>query len=153
MRDETSIVVPNSRELRTFFLKEAYDSLTAGHYGAEKTLEKLSRHWWWQGMGRDVQAYVRTCLLCQQMKHSTQKTAGWLMPITAPHTWHTVTLDLVGGFVPAKETSHNYCLVIVDKFSKYTLLKRVHETVTTEDIAKIFVKRVVAEYSVPSVIL
>ena len=37
-----------------------------------------------------------------------------------------VTLDLVGGLMPAiKETGHMYYIVIIDKFSKYTLLEGV----------------------------
>ena len=87
------------------------------------------------------------------MKHSTQKTPGLLLPIVSPRAWHTVTLDFVGGFAPAPNTQHTHCLVIVDKFTKYTILEGVDETVTAEQTAKIFVKRVVAEHRVPSVIL
>ena len=64
-----------------------------------------------------------------------------------------MTLDFVGGFAPAPNTQHTYCLVIVDKFTKYTILEGVDETVTAEQTAKIFVKRVVAEHGVPSIIL
>ena len=75
------------------------------------------------------------------------------MPIVSPRAWHTVTLDFVGGFTPASDIQHIYCLVIVDKFTKYTILEGVDETVTAEQTAKIFVKRVVAEHRVPSIIL
>ena len=87
------------------------------------------------------------------MKHSTQKTPGLLIPIVSPHTWHTVTLDFMEGFAPALDTQHTYCFVIVDKFTKYTILEGVDETVTAEQTAKFFVKRVVAEHGVPSIIL
>ena len=55
--------------------------------------------------------------------------------------------------MPAKETGHTYCMVMVDKFSKYTLLEGVPETITSEQLAKIFIRRVIAEHGVPSMVV
>ena len=43
IRGDGQMVVPNDPQLRTLFLKEAHDSISAGHYGVAKTLEKVSR--------------------------------------------------------------------------------------------------------------
>ena len=80
-----------------------------------------------KGMSSDVKEYVRTYVKCQQMKHDTQRPKGLLQPILAAYPWHTVTLDLVGKFEPGDVTQNTYCLVIVDKFSKYTILQSVPE--------------------------
>ena len=45
IRHDRRIVVPKDSQLRTLFLKEAHDSISAGHYGVAKTLEKVSRQW------------------------------------------------------------------------------------------------------------
>ena len=46
------IVVPNDNVLRTLLLTEAHDTRMGGHFGAEKTLEKLRRFWTWRGIGK-----------------------------------------------------------------------------------------------------
>ena len=43
-----------------------------------------------------------------------------------------------------------YCLVIIDKFSKYVILEAVQETVTAKDTANIFIRRVISEHGVPA---
>ena len=45
------------------------------------------------------------------------------------------------------------CLVIVDKFSKYVLLEPVSRTVDAEETAEVFMRRVVGQFGVPSVVI
>ena len=51
--------------LRRELLKETHDAKWAGHPGEERTMALLSRSYYWQKMGEDVQAYVKSCLVCQ----------------------------------------------------------------------------------------
>ena len=90
------IIVPQQDYVRTLLLASAYDPIICGHFGVEKTLERISRHWWWRGLSRDVIEYVRTCAVCQQMKYEPQRVRGLLQPILALYPWHTVTIDFVG---------------------------------------------------------
>ena len=83
------------------------------------------------------------------MKHDTQRLKGLLQPILAAYPWHTVTLDLVGKFEPGEVTRNTYCLVIVDKFSKYTILQSVPEACDAKLVADIFIKQVIATFGVP----
>ena len=147
--EDQRVLVPNDPTVRTLLLSSAHDPVICGHFGFEKTLEKLARHWWWQGMSSDVKEYVRTCVKCQQMKHDTQRPKGLLQPILAAYPWHTVTLDLVGKFEPGDVTQNTYCLVIVDKFSKYTILQSVPEACDAKLVADIFIKQVIATFGVP----
>ena len=62
-------------------------------------------------------------------------------------------MDFVGKFAPAIDTSHNTCLVIVDKFSKYTILEGVPESIDAQKTAQIFIKRVVSVWGVPAVVI
>ena len=130
-------------------MSSAHDPIVCGHFGLEKTLEKLARHWWWHGIGVDTQEYVKTCACCQKMKHETARTRGLLQPILAPYPWHTVTMDFVGKFEPGRISGNTYCLVIVNKFSKYTLLHSVPETCDSHALVTIFLQRVVSVFGVP----
>ena len=119
----------------------------------KKRMRKVLRNWVWPRLHRDVQRYVRTCVLCQKMKHATHKTWGLCQPILAPYPWHTVTLDLVGKFTPASGTDLTYCLVIVDKFSKYVILRAVPETCDSQMVADLFMQAVVTTFGVPTKVI
>ena len=150
---EGQILLPKEDELRTLVISEAHDSPLGGHFGQAKTLEKVRRLWKWRGLSQDVKDYVASCPLCQHMKHSTVKPRGLLKPILAERPWQIVTLDLVGKFAPAENTSNSHCLVIVDKFSKFVILEAVPETLTAAQTAEIFLRRVVSVFGVPSVVI
>ena len=59
----------------------------------------------------------------------------------------------VGRFAPAEGTEKTHCLLIVDKFTKYVMLEAVHETVTAEQTAEVFIRRVIANHGVPSMVI
>ena len=104
-------------------------------------------------MTTDVVDYVRSCVKCQKTKHNTRKPAGLLFPILAQHPWHIVTMDFVSKFATVPHTRHNQCLVIIDKFSKYTILEGCHTSIDAKDTARIFIKRVIAPFGVPKVVI
>ena len=150
---EALVYVPNDDALKTLLLSEAHDTIFGGHFGIEKTLEKIKRYWFWPGMAKDVEEYIKTCAVCQMTKHSTQRSPGLLQPIKSKYPWHVVTMDFVGKFSPGRLTGNTMCLVIVDKFSKYIILESVPETITAEQTADIFMKRVVSQFGVPEVVI
>ena len=42
--------------------------LTAGgHLGKDKTLEKVSSRFYWEGMSNDIKNYIKLCDVCQRM--------------------------------------------------------------------------------------
>ena len=104
-------------------------------------------------MTTDVIDYVRSCVRCQKTKHETRKTAGLLFPIVAEYHWHIVTKDFVSRFTPASRTQHNQCLVMIDKFSKYTVLEGCHTAIDAKETARIFIRRVVFPFGVPKVVI
>ena len=59
-------------------LRETHEVKWEGHLGEEKTLALLVRSYYWLKMEEDVQAYVRSCLVCQLDKTEHKKAAGLL---------------------------------------------------------------------------
>ena len=49
-------------------LNRNHDAPTAGHLGADKTLERLRRDAFWINMAKDVEEYCKQCSTCQQSK-------------------------------------------------------------------------------------
>jgi len=41
-------------------------------------MELVTRNYWWPGVTRDVERYVKECNICQRMKNRTEEVAGKL---------------------------------------------------------------------------
>ena len=75
---EGKVYVPKDEELRAEIIYMHHDVPAAGHRGRWKTVELVTRNYWWPGITRDVGRYVEGCDLCQRMKNKTEKVAGKL---------------------------------------------------------------------------
>ena len=57
------IYVPKDTSLRGDIIKSHHDMPTAGHPGHYKTLELVTRNYYWPGLTKDVRRYVEGCSL------------------------------------------------------------------------------------------
>jgi hypothetical protein len=55
------IYVPKARELRHCIIEQHHDTHIARHAGHSKTLELISRNYWWPQMSHYISTYVKTC--------------------------------------------------------------------------------------------
>ena len=62
---EGKVYVPKNEELRTVIIQLHHDVPMIGHGGKLKTVELVTRNYWWPGMTREVGRYVEGCDLCQ----------------------------------------------------------------------------------------
>ena len=69
------IVVPE--HLRNLVLRNNHDVPLAGHFGAAKTYHRICSQFYWQGRRADVEAYVKSCLLCQSRKAPKRPEQGF----------------------------------------------------------------------------
>ena len=72
--------VPKDHKLRIEIIKLHHDTPSAGHPGQWKTLELLTRNYWWPGITNQVKGYVAGCDHCQRMKSFPEKPARKLRP-------------------------------------------------------------------------
>ena len=103
----------SGREIRGRVIKSRHNAVVAGHLGIEKTLELMACDYTWVGMGRDVELYVKGCLVCQRMKGHHGKRSGYLKTLeVAEKPWQHLSMD----FIDQLPKSHYYdtILVVVD---------------------------------------
>ncbi|XP_045539290.1 uncharacterized protein LOC123722212 [Papilio machaon] len=122
--DEIRWVVPKGS--RWQILKRNHDDV--GHYGYEKTLERVKKHFWFSRMRRFVKKYVSACLECAHHKAPGGRREGELHPIEKPSVpFHTIHVDHLGPFVRSR-LGNCYLLVIVDGFTKFVNITAVKNT-------------------------
>ena len=61
---EGKVYVPKDEELRAEVIWLHHDILAVGHRGRWKTVELVTRNYWWPEVTRDVGRYVEGCDLC-----------------------------------------------------------------------------------------
>src|SRR5579863_8909022 len=58
------IYVPKNDQLKRRIVQEFHDGLM-GHPGQWKTIELISREYYWLGMSEFVKEYIKGCAICQ----------------------------------------------------------------------------------------
>ena len=84
--------------LKLRLIQNHYDAPTAGQPGRAKTLELLTRSYYWPKMYRDVDRYLKNCHTCQRAQTSRHAPYGILRPLPVPKkAWQDVSMDFVTG--------------------------------------------------------
>ena len=106
----------------------------AGHLALEKTLLRIRENYWFADMSAFVRKYVNACLNCAYYKRNAGKKQGKLHPIEkTPIPFHTIHIDHVEPFESSNK-KNKYILVIVDAFTKFTIIEPVKDTKTKRAI-------------------
>jgi len=130
------IYIPKDVELRAEIIRLHHDVLVAGHGGRWKTVELVTRNYWWLGVTRDVGRYVEGCDLCQRMKNRMEEVAGKLKLSKVPEKpWTHLTVDFITKLpvVAGKDA----ILVVCDRLSKITYFVATTEGTSAEGLARL----------------
>ncbi|CAM8987449.1 unnamed protein product [Rhodiola kirilowii] len=90
------LLVLKDPTLKDLVLQEYHDTLLGGHAGVQRTLSRVSSHFYWKGMQGDIKAYVQRCGTCQQVKSITTTPQGLLQPLPMPvGVWTDIAMDFI----------------------------------------------------------
>ncbi|QRW23686.1 Retrotransposable element Tf2 protein [Rhizoctonia solani] len=141
------LVVPDSEPLKERILKEFHDSPLAGHPGQQRTLELISRSYWWPGMKSSAKEWVECCPTCQANRRACVPTIA-LKPLEVPpFPFHTISYNFITGF--PKSNGHNAILVVIDSFSKFGHFIPTTKKVTAKGLADLFITHVWKSHGLP----
>jgi len=131
------VYVPKDEELRAEVIWLHHDVLAVRHGGRWKTVELVTRNYWWPGVTRDVGKYVEGCNLYQRMKNRIEELAGKLKLSEVPKKlWLHLTVDFITKLLVV--VGKDAILVVCDRLSKIIHFVATTKGTLAERLAKLF---------------
>ena len=134
------LCVPDGGGLRARILQECHDTPLGGHFGRHKTAALVRRLAYWPGQTRDVDAYVRSCEVCQRTKADHVGPRGLLHPLPLPsRRGGVIGVDWIVG-LPMTASGFDQVQVHVDHLSGKVHAVPTRATDTAADAAQIILE-------------
>jgi len=137
MYKEGKVYMPKDNMLRAEIIRLHHDIPVGGHGEQWKTVELVTRNFWWLGVTREVKQYVEGCDFCQRNKNRTEQLAGKLMPNSIPEKpWTHISADFITKLPIAQ--GYDSILVVVDRLTKMVHFIPTTEKTLAEGLARLF---------------
>lgn len=147
------LYIPDHEPLYSRVLHEAHDAQFSGHLGVDKTLARITAHFFWPRMGHTVTRYINTCATCQQVKAPNQRPMGHLQSLPIPDSrFDTWSMDFVVG-LPTTQRKKNSILVMQDSITKMVLLMTCSTSITAPQVAALCFTHLVCRFGMPRVLV
>ncbi|QRW08587.1 Retrotransposable element Tf2 protein [Ceratobasidium sp. AG-Ba] len=143
---EGRIVIPENKEIRLAILEMHHDNPIAGHQGQARTLELISRRYYWPAMKQQVNRFVETCEICQRSKGHKQYAPQKPLPIPQK-PWEDIAYDFIVKLPESQ--GMDSILVVIDRFSRQAHFIPCLESTNAEGVADLFIKEVWKLHGLP----
>ena len=134
------IVLP--RSLVTKVMEMVHDKM--GHLGRDKTLGLVQDRFYWSGMSKEVENYIRSCKRCLLRKKPAERAP--LVNITTTQPLEVVCLDFLS--LETSKGGLSNILVMTDHFTKYAVAVPTRNQ-TAHTTAEVFLNHFVHHYGLP----
>ena len=149
LRLDNRMYVLDNANLCLRVLQYHHDYVLAGHLGQNKTLELIQRHYTWPNICDNVQKFCKSCITCMRSKPQHHRPYGSLQQLPIPEClWNSISIDFIEKL--PSSSGFNTILVIVDCLSKKAIFIPTHDTITSAELACLFVIHVFSKHGVPS---
>jgi hypothetical protein len=153
-KDGRRVVTGGLHDKRTI-IKAHHDPPVYRHPGINRSIQLMSRHYWWPKIRQDVHDYVKGCADCQQNKINTHPIRAPLQPIyPKPEAlpFETIALDFITK-LPESEGSDSILTVVDHDCTKAAIFIPCREEITAEETAGLYVRHVFTRFGLPSRII
>ena len=134
------VYIPNSN-LQCCISTLCHDFKIAGHAGRWKTLELVSRNYWWPQMSRYIGRYVSTCDMCLCTKASHQPPVRELHLLPIPNApWDTISVDVIVKLPESKEK--DAVMVVVNSVTKCSHFVDTITMLSAAGIARLYIQHI-----------
>lgn len=149
---EGRIYVPNDNDLQRQILRSRHDAPAAGHQGRAKTLELVTRSFYWPTIRRYVHRYVDGCDICQRSKPTHHGRYGLMQPIPAGSApWKRISTDFIVKL--PKSNGYDSIMVVVDKNTKLAHFIPTYEKINAYDTASLYLNNIWKHHGTPQEVI
>ncbi|XP_058879681.1 uncharacterized protein LOC131737088 [Acipenser ruthenus] len=110
------LVVPEA--LKSEILRAVHGTPGVGHFGVNKTLQRLRQSYYWSRCRRDVENHCRRCDHCAARKGPPGQSRAPMQQCPVGGPMQRVGVDILGP-LPVSDKGNKYVLVAMDYFSKW----------------------------------
>ena len=103
--------------LRQTLFQQLHNAPLGGHLGRTRTLELVTRRYYWPGCRQDVEKWLRECDQCAQVKSGPRHRAP-MTAMTVGCPMDRAAMDILGE-LPETPRGNKYVLVLSDYFTKW----------------------------------
>jgi transposase InsO family protein len=115
-------------------------------------MELVARDFSWPGMRRYIQDYCSGCDTCNRTKAPRHKPFGLLQPLSVPsRPWQSISMDFIIKLPISK--GFDSILVVVDRHSKMVHFFPTVESLSSSELAKLFLEHVFKLHGLPDSII
>ena len=111
----------------------------------------ITQGYWWPGMQKEAQEYVKKCDQCQRFASNIHQLGGVLNPLSSPWPFAQWGLDIVGPF-PKVVRNKKYLLVCTDYFTKQVEIEPL-ANIRDVDVKRFIWKNIVTRFGVLYVLI
>ncbi|KAF8781604.1 Transposon Tf2-6 polyprotein like [Argiope bruennichi] len=143
--EEAQLVIPSSE--RDSIMEKHHDDPMAGHYGEEGTFQRIAKRYYWTGMRKYINDYVKNCPECNRYKANNQKPAGLLRTPVYSQRFEIISIDLFGP-LPKTENGKQWIFIIEDCATRWVELFPLSQA-TASECAITLIEEIFLRYGIP----
>lgn len=108
----------NKKEIENLLEKYHNDPITGGHSGITRTIAKIKKYYYWNGMTKHITKFVKNCESCQKSKITRHVQPPSIITPTPVTAFDIVLVDTIG---PLPRTIHGneYAVTIICDLTKF----------------------------------
>lgn len=148
-QNQPKLLIHPEDQLET--LKVLHDSSFGGHFGCNKTYERIKREFYWKGMKKDIHDYVLKCPKCQVNKKSRQIKMPLQMTQMSQAPFEKIYIDIVEG-LPESKNGNNVILSMIDDLTRFVEFAPLPDQ-RASTIAKALFEDILCRYTFPKEIV
>ena len=142
---QLQLVVPEV--FRRKLVEEIHGGTLGGHFGLNRTLDAVRRHYWWHGMKDDIEEIIKGCPEC----NARNPVRGEKRPLLQPEDrvgrpWERVGIDYTD--MTLSKDGYSKILVMIDHATKFVVAKATKDG-SAETAARIIFEELICKYGAP----
>lgn len=142
----------DSNSIRTILLQDYHSSAFGGHSGIRATYQRIKSLFYWPGLKKKVENYIRECPMCQVTKSENIHIPSLLNPLEIPDmAWTHISMDFIEGL--PKSHGKDVILVVVDRLTKYVHFVAMSHPYSVEQVVEVLMNNIHKLHGMPMAIV